>query len=174
MGRVATVLFHFPATSPGAVRDGVTLCDLPSPRTRHQLSPHFIIDTQLQRDALYAGIWTRLCCELRGHADGHHLWEYIKDHAVTRGEPGPSLFDYLDQDIKHLLQGQADLRSVANTPLGDDVELDDVVRFMPVGWKEDGPTGPGRWVATDSEAKELDAAPDETVRRVRRVMTGDA
>jgi hypothetical protein len=34
-------------------------------------SETFMTDTQLQRDALYAASWTRLCCEIRGADETH-------------------------------------------------------------------------------------------------------
>lgn len=45
----------------------------------------FTIETEFVRDSVYAGIWNRLCCELRGNEVGHHLHEYIENHAVRRG-----------------------------------------------------------------------------------------
>ena len=66
----------------------------------------FTIETEFVRDSVYAGIWNRLCCELRGNEVGHHLHEYIENHAVRRGDPA-TLFKYLDVDIACLTTAQA-------------------------------------------------------------------
>src|ERR1035437_3184196 len=104
-------------------------------------SETFIVDSDLQRDALYAGIWNRLCSEIRGPGDGHQLTDYIEQHAVGRGDPA-TLFQYLD----------------------------DVARFMPVAWREGGPTGPGKWIYTNSETEEADLLAPEKVTQVRRIV----
>lgn len=65
----------------------------------------FEIDTELTRDAIYAGIWTRLCAELRGPEEGHRLHEYIERLAVGRGDAAP-LLGYLDEDINSLTEAR--------------------------------------------------------------------
>lgn len=132
-------------------------------------SETFIVDSDLQRDALYAGIWNRLCSEIRGPGDGHQLTDYIEQHAVGRGDPA-TLFQYLDEDIGCLTDARRMLRDVEATAIGATVELHDVARFMPVAWREGGPTGPGKWIYTNSETEEADLLAPEKVTQVRRIV----
>jgi hypothetical protein len=118
----------------------------------------FEIDTELTRDAIYPGIWTRLCVELRGHEEGHRLSEYIERLAVGRGDAAP-LLGYLDEDIKCLTEARRRLHVVQQAPFGSMVELDDVRRFMPKAWLEE----PGRWIYTDREISETEASGDRVL-----------
>jgi hypothetical protein len=88
----------------------------------------------LTRDAITCGIWTRLCCELRGRAEGYHLHEYIGEPTETRGDT-KAVLQSLDGDIGSLNDARAMLSAVEQTPLDATVELDDVWRFMPRAWE---------------------------------------
>jgi hypothetical protein len=134
----------------------------------------FLVDSDLTRDAVYAGIWNRLCCEIRAaNEEEQQLHKYIEHHAVGRDDPAPQ-FEHLDEGLGWLAVARGQLRAVERTPLGSTVELDDVERFMPIAWKENGPSGPGRWIYTESETEEADLLAPERVVRVRRRTGGDA
>ena len=95
------------------------------------MAEEFTIDTEFVRDSLYAGIWTRLCCGMRGHGQGHRLDDYIDRYAERRGDSG-SLITYLEQDAEHLAHALKQPKTVQRADLGATVEVDDVGRFMPV------------------------------------------
>jgi hypothetical protein len=111
----------------------------------------FEIDTELTRDAIYAGIWTRLCVEMRSPPEGNRLEHYIDRLSEGRGGP-TELLGYLDTDIGWLTDARRRLRAVEGTSLGSKLELDDVRRFMPRAWLEE----PGRWIYTDTELREIE------------------
>jgi hypothetical protein len=111
----------------------------------------FEIDTELTRDAIYAGIWTRLCVEMRTPPEENRLEQYIDRLAKGRGDP-TELLGYLDTDIGWLTDARRRLRAVEGTPLGSEVALDDVRRFMPKAWHEE----PGQWIYTDTELREIE------------------
>ena len=127
----------------------------------------FEVDTDLTRDAIYAGLWTRLCCELRGPAEKARLDVYIERFAVRRGEP-TELLGYLDEDVDALTRARRELRTVEATPLGSLVHLDDVQRYMPQAWHEEG----NRWIVTDGEIEEIENGGGHVV-RVRKFGTDE-
>ena len=126
----------------------------------------FVIDDELIRDAISAGIWNRLCPEIRGHKEGHGVDQYIQTHASGRGNPAKVL-GYLDADIGLLADTQRQLKIVRNAPVGSPVELDDVERFVPISWIDDDPEAPGRWIYTESETEEAELLVPDAVMRVR-------
>jgi hypothetical protein len=127
----------------------------------------YLIDSELKRDALYAVIWTRLCVDVRQGTDPEqNLDHYIERFSNERGDPA-EVFRFLDEDIESLTTARRMLRAVEGTALGAEVQLEDVERFMPCAWRESGPTGPGVWIYTDSEAEEADLLAPEAVIRLR-------
>jgi hypothetical protein len=132
-----------------------------------------LIDSEQTRDAIYAGIWSRLCHEMRGHAEGHHLDEYIERFAARRGDPA-KLLDYLDKDVGWLTEARRRVRAVEATPLGWTVALDDVRRFMPKAWKLDSDvSGPGEWLYSNHHVEEVERQNPGSVVRVHE-QGGDA
>lgn len=137
----------------------------------------FVIDSELARDAIYAGIWNRLCHEIRGlKAEGRHLNEYIEYLAVARGD-STELLRYLEEDTGCLTTALRQLRSVEAAALGSAVDVNDVWRFMPVAWKSEAASEPrmwiyatsepGRWIYTESETEEAELLAPDTIVRVR-------
>ena len=78
----------------------------------------FVIDNELMRDAISAGIWNRLCTEIRGNEDGHGVDQYIEQLAVGRGDSS-KLLGYLDEDISFLSEARRRLEIVRD-PTGLD------------------------------------------------------
>jgi hypothetical protein len=112
----------------------------------------FEVDTELTRDALACGVWTRLCCELRGRAEGYHLHEYIGEPTEARIDTG-TVMGYLEADMGFLTAARQMLAAVGETPLGSKVQLDDIHRFMPRAWDES--TNRWLWAPTEiSDAEE--------------------
>jgi len=111
----------------------------------------FVIDTELTRDAISCGVWTRLCNEMRGRADGYHLHEYIGQPIETRIDT-TAVRGYLDEDIGYLTRARQMLAAVEETPLGSKVEVDDIHRFMPHAWHEEA----NRWLWTPDEISEAE------------------
>ena len=111
----------------------------------------FEIDTELTRDAIYAGIWTRLCNELRQREKEDMLGEYIERFANERGDPA-ELLDALHHDTSALTEAQRRLLLVHQAALGSIVELDDVRRWMPTAWDK----GANPWLWAPTEVRELE------------------
>ena len=130
----------------------------------------FEIDTELTRDAIYAGIWTRLCSAMRGPSEDARLDAYIERFAVSRGQPTElsELFKYLDEDIDSLTKARRELGAVEATPLGSLVHLDDVHRFMPKACHEKA----NRWLWTDGEVWDVESQGGEVV-MVRQFGTNE-
>jgi hypothetical protein len=111
----------------------------------------FEIDSDLTRDAIYAGIWTRLCVEIRSPPEENRLEQYVTRLSEGRGDPAEVL-GYLETDLGWLAEARRRLTAVGATPLGSTVELDDVRRFMPTAWGDEA----GRWLYTDTEIEQVE------------------
>ena len=120
----------------------------------------FEIDTELTRDAIYAGIWCHLCNAIRGgRDDGYRVHEYIDSFLEGRGDPLADLLTFLDEDISSLQDARRRITAVQETPLGAKVELDGVRRFMPKARAEKT----GRWLYTDVEIRETKSTGDQVL-----------
>ena len=83
----------------------------------------FEIDTELTRDAIYAGIWCHLCNAIRGgRDDGYRVHEYIDSFLEGRGDPLADLLTFLDEDISSLQDARRRITAVQDTPLGAKVK----------------------------------------------------
>ncbi len=111
----------------------------------------FEVDTDLTRDAISCGIWTRLCCEIRGRDEGYRVEDYIGQLTDGRDD-STTVLGYLEADIGFLTDARSALKAVEQTPVGALVELDDVLRFMPRAWHEQA----NRWLWAPSEIRKVE------------------
>jgi len=113
----------------------------------------FKINSELTRDAVYSGIWTRVCAELADHEADRPWRPRVEPLAVTRGGDATALLGYIaEADIDFLTDARRRFLAVEQTPLDSTVEVDDVWRFMPRAWDEDE----GRWLWAPSEITEAE------------------
>ena len=112
----------------------------------------FEIDTELTRDAIKAGVWSRVCCEL-ADTEEDALWRLrVEPLATKRGQDASAVLAALvDTEIDYLAAARRRFVAIEGTQLGTKVTLDDVWRFMPRALDEDE----DRWLWAASEIQEL-------------------
>jgi hypothetical protein len=95
----------------------------------------FEIDTELTREAISAGIWSRVCNEIADTPEDATWRLRVEPLAKRRGEDATAVLVALAAtDIDYLAGARRMCIAVAEAPLGSKVELDDIYRFMPKGW----------------------------------------
>ena len=128
------------------------------------MSESFTLDSDLQRDAVIAAVWVKLCCELRAGDEGETLPEYMDALTQKRGD-NSRLLAYLMDDLDFVQTACDQLRAIEATSLGSTVVLDDVARFMPHAYRD---TDSGGWIYTASETEEAELLAPTEILRVRR------
>jgi len=115
----------------------------------------FEIDTELTRDAIKAGVWSRTCSEMADREEDAVWRPGVEPLATKPGEDATAvLAAHADTDIDYLAAARRRFIAVEGAPLGAKVELDDVWRFMPRAWDQDA----NRWLWAATEIRELEDA----------------
>jgi hypothetical protein len=114
----------------------------------------FEIDTELTREAISAGIWSRMCSEMAGNPENAIWRPRVEPLAKRRGEDATALLtDLADTDVDYLADARRMCIAVAETPLGSKVQLDDISRFMPKAWHE----AANEWVYSGYEREQIES-----------------
>jgi hypothetical protein len=121
----------------------------------------FEIDTELTRDAIKAGVWTRASCEMADREEDATWRLSVEPLAKKRGVDATAVLGALaDTDIDYLRDARRRFITVEETPLGAKIELDDVWRFVPKAWHE----ASNEWVYSGDEIEEIESQGGRTTR----------
>ena len=113
----------------------------------------FEIDTELTRDAIKAGVWSRVCAEMADREEDAIWRPRVEPLATKRGEGSTAVLENLAaMHIGYLADARRRFIAVEETPLGSTVELDDILRFMPKAWHEET----NRWLWL-GEARDMES-----------------
>jgi hypothetical protein len=97
----------------------------------------FEIDTELTREAISAGIWSRMCSEIADSPEDAIWRPRVEPLAIRKGEDATALIaDLADTDIDYLADARLMFIAVEEAPLGSKVQVVDISRFMPKAWHE--------------------------------------
>lgn len=123
----------------------------------------FEIDSELTRDALIAGVWSRVCSEI-ADTEADAMWRIsVEPLAVTRGRDASDVIARLaSTEIDYLSDARRKHLAIEGAELGAKVEVGDIWRFTPKAWDETS----NRWLwAPEIEPAESEGHRVLTVRQ---------